>query len=587
MRRLSLVVSIAALLFCLIAPRAWAQTVPLTPDAIDPGVSAAIMQAAQAAEYDYAGDCQTVGAESSGRICSLAFLQRDGGISVQFFTIADDGTAVQPPFNSLSIPASVGLTLLQTIPPGNLPPGALGSPRADLWYYVFRISGPAINGTIGGADGRGVTLQPAVPFSWGRTNDTNVIYLGLAPSTPAATYTVTIALPGGQTISITITHPGSATSSGQPTSSSPTGSAAAPVSRLGAGQLAYDFDSGVSSDDQDTIRTAISIGQQAFGPVGDLTVHVYTDVNALIQVYAQAACGGCVLDDTTRQRWLNGGEGEAFLGHIFLYVATTQWRGWARAQRIHEVVHEYFHTYQNAAYGQRIISASANGPYAAGPVWLAEGSAEYEAFMATDSAGAQSFAEGRQQEQRSARRITLPLQAMETWQQPRATNQTDGPYSVGFFAVEDLASLAGADSIKQYWSAARTAQRWQDAFAAAFGLSADDFYAQFSSYLATQIALPPPALQFAGMVPHDTVSAFPPGGTLYAFSLTGVDDSLGAGAVKVVSGSGVVVSSSWARLSADRLVVYLSPGTPAATYTTTVTLPNGQQLLATFQHAGA
>jgi hypothetical protein len=587
MHRLFWILILSLALLSLVPRRAGAQAGPLAPAAIDPRVSSAITQAALAAGYDYAGDCQPVGIESSSRVCSLVFPQDDGSASVGFFTIADDGTAVQPAFYTLSVPASSGLALIQVVSPGNAPPGALGNARTDQWSYLFRIAGPPINGPIGGSDGRGVTLSPAVPFLWGRTSDTNIIYVSIAPSAPSGTYTLQVALANGDAVTATFAHPGSGPTDGPPTTSTPASSVTLPSSRLGPGTVTYDFGVGVSAADQDVVRASINLGQQTFGQVGDLSVQIYADINALLPAYAQAVCNGCVLDDTTRQRWLGGGEGEAFLGHIFYYTGLPSWQNGSRAQQIHGLVHEYFHTYQNAAYGQQIVVTSPNGPYAAGPVWLIEGSAEYEAYRATDAGGVESFAAGITLHASIARRITLALPATVTWEQPRTTGQTDAPYSLGFFAVRQLASLAGEDSVKQYWSTVRTAQRWQDAFTTVFGLTPEDFYSRYPDYLAAQIALPPPSLQFVGALPPGSVNGFPATGALYAFTIGGVDATLGAGSVQVTASSGAVVSKSWGRLSADRIVVYLSPGTPGGAYTVTVTLPNGGLLQAAFQHTGA
>src|SRR5262249_1656708 len=94
-------------------------------------------------------------------------------------------TAAASSSTPMNTPAARHVQFLQRHAPGSLPPGVLGSPRTDRWFYTFRISGPAINGPTGGANGSGVTLQPSVSFGWGRTNDPNLIWVSLDPSTAA------------------------------------------------------------------------------------------------------------------------------------------------------------------------------------------------------------------------------------------------------------------------------------------------------------------------------------------------------------------------------------------------------------------
>ncbi len=73
-------------------------------------------QYAAGAGYRYAGDCQRVDAGSAGQVCSLAFVQDSERTLVQFFTVAADGTAVQPAVATFTVPAA---TLSDAAPPGH------------------------------------------------------------------------------------------------------------------------------------------------------------------------------------------------------------------------------------------------------------------------------------------------------------------------------------------------------------------------------------------------------------------------------------------------------------------------------------
>lgn len=130
-----------------------------------------------------------------------AVSQSGGAITVTPQTVA--GSAPAP-----SATPAAGLTYLQSYAPGSLPPNVGGGTLpADRWYYTFRIGGPPITGPIGGAsNGRGVTLLPAIAFGWGRTADSNVVYISLPPGTPAGVFTVIVQISPGQTVSASFTH---------------------------------------------------------------------------------------------------------------------------------------------------------------------------------------------------------------------------------------------------------------------------------------------------------------------------------------------------------------------------------------------
>ena len=134
------------------------------------------------------------------------------GLAVLLLTLSLISVSMQR--KALAQTSTPTVTLLYSLAPGSVPSGYLGGPlRTDLWYYVFRISGAPISGPIGGVNGQGVTLQPPPLSSWGRTCDPNVIYIGVVPSDPSGTYTLSLLLPSGPTISTTFSHPGTPVSS--------------------------------------------------------------------------------------------------------------------------------------------------------------------------------------------------------------------------------------------------------------------------------------------------------------------------------------------------------------------------------------
>ena len=87
-----------------------------------------------------------------------------------------------------------------------------------------------------------VTVQPNVLSLWGRfTTDPNLIYIGITPTAPSGTYTLTVTLPGGQTVSTTFMVSASAGTTGNiqlalvqsyPAGTVPPGAAGSPSTSL-------------------------------------------------------------------------------------------------------------------------------------------------------------------------------------------------------------------------------------------------------------------------------------------------------------------------------------------------------------------
>ena len=117
-----------------------------------------------------------------------------------------------------------------------------------------------------------------------------------------------------------------------------------------------------------------------------------------------------------------------------------------------------------------------------GPGWLIEGSFEYARHVHDEAAG---FRPSRSREDWNgwARRTELPLQAFEVTEN-RSGWLNGAEAGLGFFAVEWLADRAGDPAVFEYFRLIRDTDDWQDAFGAAFGISADDFYEQFADYRA-------------------------------------------------------------------------------------------------------
>lgn len=129
-----------------------------------------------------------------------AFSQSGGTLTAA--TLGAVATATPPPAPTATPSTGLQLTLVQSYPQGAVPPGAAGSPPNTLVYYTFHIGGVDLtNQAIGSGN---VAVQPNVLSLWGRfTTDPNLIYVGILPTAASGPYTVTVALPGGQTVSTT------------------------------------------------------------------------------------------------------------------------------------------------------------------------------------------------------------------------------------------------------------------------------------------------------------------------------------------------------------------------------------------------
>jgi len=183
---------------------------PVPPDAVGPDVAAAIAQYVSEADYAYAGDCQSVGADSAGLVCSVVFTQDDGSAQVQFFQVGDDGTPAQPNFAAFSIPAPFSLIFIQSLPSGSFPQFP-----PDRVFYEFRLTGTQ-GVSLGDALKSGFTVASSAGCDSPEALGRGYTYLGqgrliiaLSQSAPSDTYTIGLTLPDGRHTEGQFVHNGS------------------------------------------------------------------------------------------------------------------------------------------------------------------------------------------------------------------------------------------------------------------------------------------------------------------------------------------------------------------------------------------
>ena len=131
------------------------------------------------------------------------------------------------------------------------------------------------------------------------------------------------------------------------------------------------------------------------------------------------------------------------------------------------VSHEYFHAWQSA-----LGCIGGKGPTTG---WLLEGGAEFYAYRSHIASGLLSTAGVHEGEVGAVR----PGQTLQSQEQ-------DVPSAEGlpYLAIERLVARSGESSYRAFCAAVGAGTAWQVAMASAFGISAQDFYADFGRWQA-------------------------------------------------------------------------------------------------------
>lgn len=144
--------------------------------------------------------------------------------------------------------------------------------------------------------------------------------------------------------------------------------------------------------------------------------------------------------------------------------------------------HEYFHVLQ-----YDLANATPWGPH-----WLVEGTATY---------GEEAYDGDLEFRRRIASAAASHVASLRD---PATADPGRLNYHLGFLAAEWLLNRAGEASLLEYYRLLPSADAWEEAFEAAFGLSLDEFYRLFEEYRA-DVAPPLPHLTDDGVRP---VAAF-------------------------------------------------------------------------------
>lgn len=206
-------------------------------------------------------------------------------------------------------------------------------------------------------------------------------------------------------------------------------------------------------------------------------VWAYADLEAMIRAYAETR--PTTVDDA-RRLWEGGQVGHALPRKVWLGPGWFTSGGRSVVSALKIAAHEAFHLLQYELVGERPLGASSLDEIPpAGPWWLAEGTAEYFAYLAVVEDGAARVADVRAQWVRSTKASSATLRALATL---RGQRENPAPYDIYALATELLLGGRDPKPVFTYYEAIARGVRWPEAFATTFGRSFDAFVDEFEAY---------------------------------------------------------------------------------------------------------
>ena len=199
----------------------------------------------------------------------------------------------------------------------------------------------------------------------------------------------------------------------------------------------------------------------------DISIFVGTDAESVAEQYR------LVWGHEPHREFCSIGGG----GTVFVVVAA------ACHAPLHQFERPYFqHALDLLAPGGSLPEVP-DGHHPLGPLWLVLGTNDYTYYAYRVLAGADTLERVRNEQISRASRTAAPLSSLQT----HADADDAGGWearALGFLAAERLVARAGEPALFEYYAALPDAADWREAFEAAFGLSADAFYADFEAYRA-------------------------------------------------------------------------------------------------------
>ena len=227
--------------------------------------------------------------------------------------------------------------------------------------------------------------------------------------------------------------------------------------------LTLHFGPRVSTASLVLISGAASEAREAFGEASAVGVHVYCD----IEEYAATLR---ISSEEAQRQIAEGRFASILLSDIRIYGPRFERQPLVERRRI--IYHEYFHAVQHSLSRNR----SSRGERL---LWLIEGSARYFENAITP----RSLEAFRQSQVR--RWAALP--ELATLIDPVGADTIVGPevYRLGSVASDYLVTKYGRNLVQHDFWAALAGTDWRSAFLQVFGVSLDEFYAEFETYRTT------------------------------------------------------------------------------------------------------
>jgi hypothetical protein len=244
----------------------------------------------------------------------------------------------------------------------------------------------------------------------------------------------------------------------------------------------YVFGPELSLDQQALVRRGLDVGARYYRAalgreLPQFTTWAYADLEALVPAYAESKPTSPA---EARRFWEAGQVGHAVTRKIWL---GPRWFANSPASALKIAAHEAFHLLQYELVSERALGVSGLDEIPiAGPWWLAEGSAEYFAYLAVVEDGALRLADVRAQWTRSTRATSATLRALSTL---RGQREVPGAYDIYALATELLLRDRDPRLVFTYYEAIGRGVPWPDAFTSTFGRTFDAFVDEFEAYRRT------------------------------------------------------------------------------------------------------
>jgi len=184
---------------------------------------------------------------------------------------------------------------------------------------------------------------------------------------------------------------------------------------------------------------------------------------------------------------------------IAVYAGSVVWNGVAPVERIETLVHEFFHIYQN-------VMTEEND--SAVPLWFTEGTAEAVGFLAAAQIGVTDQAEFYAM---ASYALTVSPFASTLADLDTVTSMGADAYPLAYVAVQYLLGSRGmsVSALGDVYTLMRDGAAFDDAFTEIFGLTPDQFSAEFEAWR--------PSFQQVTELPDDF---YPPNGQFPASTVT-------------------------------------------------------------------